>query len=66
MYCLPMGPYHENLCDYWEHNWHHSDNGNFWDWIKKEYRADVARNMRPEQWKFENEQDMLCFILRWS
>jgi hypothetical protein len=66
MFNLPLSPYYKNLYDYWDRDFYHSDNCNFWDWVKKEQRADVARDMRPAQWKFKNEQDMLWFILRWS
>ena len=63
MFYLDLSPYHENLCKFWKEQ---EPAGNFWDWVKKEYNADLVRNRRPEQWKFENEHDMLWFILRWS
>lgn len=67
MVYLDLSPYHENLVKYWNEQSHwFAPKGNFWIWVKQEYGADVARNLRPEKWKFENEQDAMMFILRWS
>lgn len=66
MYTLPLGPYHENLGNYWRENRDAHQNYDFWSWVKKFYSADVDRAARPEVWKFDNERAMMLFILRWS
>ena len=64
-YYLPLSPYHNNLSVYWQT----TDRGqteNFWTWVEQEYKTKLALQKRPERWKFESEQDMIWFMLRWS
>ena len=66
MVYLDLSPYHENLVKYWRSNRDKHLDQDFWGWLKREYGADVARYIRPEQWRFENEKDAVWFMLRWS
>lgn len=64
MIYLPLGPYHNNLCDYWEKNRDKHAGQAFWTWVRQEYGADIARP--PDRWVFRNEQDAMWFAMRWG
>ena len=66
MYYLPMMPYHRNLMDYWRANRDQYLDQDFWSWLNEHYRVVSDFHPRPERWKFEREQDMIWFQLRWS
>lgn len=66
MYFLPIMPYHQNLMDYWRANRDQHLDQDFWSWLKERYKASVDLTRRPERWKFEQEQDMIWFAMRWS
>lgn len=60
---------HKNLQDEWNKlNFYIRDEygGNFWTWIEKEHKAMLDLSVRPERFKFENSEDCIMFILRWS
>lgn len=65
MYYLSLSPYHENLCNYWNASGR-GPKENFWNWVEQDYKVKLALWERPERWMFENEQDMIWFLLRWS
>ena len=65
MYYLPVYPYHDHLCEYWKDSGR-GQRESFWDWVEQEYNTKLTLWERPERWQFENEQDMIWFILRWQ
>lgn len=52
--------------DYWRANRDQHLDQDFWSWLRGKYKAEVDLSVRPERWKFKNEQDQMWFILRWS
>lgn len=52
--------------DYWRANRDQHLDQDFWSWLKERYKASVDLTRRPERWKFEQEQDMIWFAMRWS
>jgi hypothetical protein len=65
MYYLPLMPYHNNIASYWNESGR-GEKEMFWDWVEEEYNTKIAMRGYPEQWIFEDELDMIVFMLRWA
>lgn len=68
-YYAPIDNTHKNLQAEWNKlnfSIRNEYGGNFWTWIEKEYKAILDLSVYPERFKFENSEDCVLFILRWS